>query len=283
MSRRKPALLLMLLLPFTLMLPTTASAASSLDDLLTETTVAATEAPATGPTVAPTDEQQIQETQAAINETLSDSSSDFARQLANTANLSKATTGTTAFSQKVNAVCTVLFQYLASIIAGLYLVTVGIDMLYIMVPPVRSFIANGYMGNATPDSNQAQAGVSAGAGMTGGMYGGGMYGGGGYNGMNRNMANMNAQAGMQGMNTAAQNQPALGRIQFVSNAALNAVAEESSSKKSALIDYMKTVAVSATLSVFILIVAASGILARIGAWLAIKLIGFLNGGLSNAI
>lgn len=121
-----------------------------------------------------------------------------------------------------------------------YALTVGLslrcalDLLYIGVPIFRSFLANGHVGNP-----QAGAGGMPGQGMMGGFggfgyglgtgfgtgfggyggYGGyGRYGLGGYGGMYGGLGAMGqGQPGMPGL---------LGKIQFVSNAALNAVAAE---------------------------------------------------------
>lgn len=263
---------------------TTPAYATSLDELMSgsQTTVAETQVQETQPQV----QEQVQPTQAEVKETVRETlgqvNNDFANQLANVSNLSTVTAETSAFSKQVNAVCTVIFQYISGMIAAAYLITVAVDMAFILIPPLQPILANGYMGNPTPDTAPGMNG-NAGVGATGAGLGMGGYGGyGGYGG--RGMMNsMGAMAQQAGMATAQQNQPALGRHKFVSNAALNAVATESSSKKSALVDYMKNVMVTATLSVAILILSASGIFARIGAFIAMKIIDIVNGTISNAV
>lgn len=131
---------------------------------------------------------------------------------------------------------------IASIIVQLlsYLITIGLtirvvlDLTYITLPFTRSFLGNGYMGNAQAGAggmpNQAMGGMGGmgmGSPMGGGMGMGGMgMGRMGGMGMNRMGGMGGMQGGMQnGMNN--QNMSRMGETQWVSNAALNAVAAES--------------------------------------------------------
>lgn len=285
MSRRK-SIFTTLLLVMMLMCPMTAYA-TSLDDLVAgqETTAAQSEEKSTvngaGETTAAAETQE--QTEAYVDEPLSENDNSFAKQLANTANLSRASASTSKFSKMVNKWCTVIFQYLTSLACGAYLVTIAIDMIYILVAPARAFLSNGYVGNATADSpmNNGVNGVSGAAGG----YAAGGYAAGGYNrGYNRGAAIGN-QMQQQDMATTRQNQPALGRLQLVSNEALNLVAKQSSSQSqiNPLVAYFKEVAIKATMSTFILILSASGVLAKLGAFLAIKAIGAINQGLAGAL
>ena len=107
-------------------------------------------------------------------------------------------------------------QIIAYLITILLALRVVLDLMYIALPFTRTFLGNGYMGNA-----QAGAGGMPNSMSMGGHYGG-RYGGMGM-GMNPGMAGgMNAGMGMG----AGQQPNVTGRIQWVSNAALNAVAGE---------------------------------------------------------
>ena len=124
-------------------------------------------------------------------------------------------------------------QIIAYLITILLALRVVLDLMYIALPFTRTFLGNGYMGNAQAGAggmpNSMSMGGMGGMGM-GGMGGiGGRYGGryGGMGGMS-GMGGMGMAGGMNaGMGMGAGQQPnVIGRIQWVSNAALNAVAGE---------------------------------------------------------
>lgn len=124
-------------------------------------------------------------------------------------------------------------QIIAYLITILLALRVVLDLMYIALPFTRTFLGNGYMGNAQAGAggmpNSMSMGGMGGMGM-GGMGGiGGRYGGryGGWGGMS-GMGGMGMAGGMNaGVGMGAGQQPnVIGRIQWVSNAALNAVAGE---------------------------------------------------------
>ena len=124
-------------------------------------------------------------------------------------------------------------QIIAYLITILLALRVVLDLMYIALPFTRTFLGNGYMGNAQAGAggmpNSMSMGGMGGMGM-GGMGGiGGRYGGryGGMGGMS-GMGGMGMAGGMNaGVGMGAGQQPnVIGRIQWVSNAALNAVAGE---------------------------------------------------------
>lgn len=163
------------------------------------------------------------------------SGEDYISSLQNSTNL----TGYQEVSENVkpvmNKVASIIVQILSYLITIGLTVRVVLDLTYIVLPFTRSFLSNGYMGNAQAGAggmpNQAMGGMGGMNGMGGGMMGGGMMGGMGMHGgmgMNRmgGMGMGGMQGGMQnGMNN--QNMSRMGEIQWVSNAALNAVAAES--------------------------------------------------------
>ena len=125
-------------------------------------------------------------------------------------------------------------QIIAYLITILLALRVVIDLMYIALPFTRTFLGNGYMGNAQAGAggmpNSMSMGGMGGMGAMGGIGGiGGRYGGryGGMGGM-RGMGGIGMAGGMNaGIGMGAGQQPnVIGRIQWVSNAALNAVAGE---------------------------------------------------------
>lgn len=131
-----------------------------------------------------------------------------------------------------------IVQVLSYALTALLAVRVVLDLIYIGLPFTRGFLANGFQGNAQagaggmPNSMMGgQPGMGMGGMGMGGMGMGGMGMRGGY-GMNRmggmGMGGMGAMGAMGGTAPMANQQGSMmGRIQWVSNAALNAVASES--------------------------------------------------------
>lgn len=211
--------------------------------------------------------------------------------------LSHVTGETASFAKTANSIGSKVFQYLSVIVSVGLLVMVGVDMVFIALPFTRKYLANGYMGNPggmDPSQNPGLAGGMQG-GMQGGMPGmGGGYGsrmggmggmgmGGGY-GSRMGMANpMGGRGGMMGQQAAMQNQPALGRVQWVSNAALNAIATESASNQVALVQYIKSMAVTIVLASVILVLASTGVLSVLGAAIGSKISQFLQSFISSLL
>lgn len=177
----------------------------------------------------------------------------------------------------MNKVASIIVQLLSYLITIGLTVRVVLDLTYIVLPFTRSFLSNGYMGNAQAGAggmpNQAMGGMGGMGGMSGGMGMGGygMRGGMGM-GMNR-MGGMSGgmggmQQGMQGgMNN--QNMSRMGETQWVSNAALNAVAAESQpgpdgKAVSPFKLYIKDMTVIMVLTPILLALALTGTLTDLG-------------------
>lgn len=270
MGKKRRSAFVVLLLSMVLSSPITIYATSL--DALVATTKEATEA-------------QTQETQAqnetkrgnkngtddSFGDIVSNNDSSFANQLAGVANLSKADVSTTKFSSTVNRWCTILFQYITSLAVGGYLVVIALDILYILVPPLRPLLSNGNRGvasggasqNTMPMGNTMNTGYGRGSFNTGTMNPG-----------------MNTGQSMQNNS----NSP-LRNMCFISNAALNIVESQASgaSSVSPIVLYMKEMGINAIVSVLILVLAASGVLAKVGVFLAFKAIGLINGALAGAM
>lgn len=177
---------------------------------------------------------------------------------------------------QINYYAGIVIQILAYLITAGLTISKLLDIMYIAIPLTRKWLANGYMGNAgaagTPNAmgggmmNPGMGGMMA-PGM-GGM-GGSRYGMGGMNAMN----GMNAMGGGMGPmadnRMAAQNQPASGRPQFVSNAALNAVATESvlgtdGRGQSAFKLYVKDMMISIVVTGVLIVLCLTGVVAKLG-------------------
>ncbi len=159
-----------------------------------------------------------------------------------------------------------IVQLLAYVITFGLTLRVVLDLMYIAVPFLRTILANGHIGNP-----QAGAGAMPGqqTGMMGGMGLGGMGtgSGGGFGGFG-----MNRGPGMMGGGMMQQQQQMpgiLGKIQFVSHAALNAVAAETTvgpdgRPVSPMKIYIKDMIVVLTITPILLVLAISGALTELG-------------------
>ena len=175
--------------------------------------------------------------------------------------LSEVSPGAQKINKGINKVASFIVQVIAYLITAGLVVRIVIDLCYIGLPFTRSFLANGYQGNS-----QAGAGGMPNQGMMGGMNGGmgmgGMNGGMGMGGYGmRGGYGMNRMGGMGSMQGQMGAQPAMGRIQWVSNAALNAAAAESVSPFKA---YMKDMTVVLIITPVLLVLAISGALTDLG-------------------
>ena len=157
------------------------------------------------------------------------------------------------------------------IIAGLTL-SIVIDLVYIVLPLARGVLGNGYEANI--GQNQGGMGSRFGGSRYGGGLGGygGMSGGmGGYGGMGSRyggygggMGGMSGMGGQQG-----QNQSVLGKIQFVSYPALNAVAAQNQvgpdgKKQSAFKLYSKDMIIILVVTPILLTLTITGVMHQFG-------------------
>lgn len=163
----------------------------------------------------------------------------------------------------IQKIASVLVQVISYFIIAFLVVRILLDICYIVLPFTRKFLANGYQGQPS----QGQPGMG-GMGMNGGMGGMGMGGMGGYGsrygGMGMSgMGGMGGMGGMQGQGMA----PA-GRVQLVSEAALNAAAPgnmgEDGRPVSALKVYAKDMMTTLILTPILLVLAISGVISKLG-------------------
>ena len=158
--------------------------------------------------------------------------------------LDEPSSGASAVNQGIKKVASFIIQVLAYAVTILLVLRVLLDIFYITIPFTRNFLANGHQGNG-----QAAAGAPGMAGMQGGMGMGGM------NGM---------QAGMNQGGTGM-----LRSIQWVSTAALNAVAAETvigpdGKAVGPLKVYAKDMIVVLVLTPIFLVLAITGALTNLG-------------------
>lgn len=160
-----------------------------------------------------------------------DKNKSFIEGLNKAADVSAEVEGVSGVTSGAKTAVAFVVQILAYCITILLALRVVLDLAFIALPFTRTFLGNGYMGNSQagaggiPNSMGMGMGGMGMGGMGMGMGGryGGRYGGGMGMGMNPGMAGgMNAGMGMG----AGQQPNVTGRIQWVSNAALNAVAGE---------------------------------------------------------
>ena len=198
------------------------------------------------------------------------SAEEFANALSEGTNFTEETyQETTAVTNKIKAVVSPLIQIFLYLIMILMTIRVVIDLIYIVFPPIRAFLSNGHVGNAASQGTMQTGGF-------GGGYGGGM---GSYGGFSGGMGGMNAANSMA---MQQQNNPSnVSRIQWVSQAALNAVASEAvvgpnGKANSPLKAYAKDMIVLMIGVPIMLILAASGILSKLGFALASVISGVIE-------
>ena len=214
-------------------------------------------------------------------------SRDFIASLTDAADMSGTVEGVAEVNAGIKTVASWVIQVMTYAIITLLTLRVVLDLAYIGLPFIRTFLANGYVGNAQAGAggmpNSMAGGMNGGmmggpmgggmmggpmgGGMMGGPMGGGMYGRGGY-GMNRMGGGM--MGGMDGQaNMHNQGGSIMGRIQWVSNAALNAVAAESSvgpdgKANSPFKTYCQDMTVMLVLVPILLTLAVTGTLTNLG-------------------
>lgn len=271
----KKVLLTVLTSVMLLTLPVTTVHASSLDNVVNSTTQESNEA-----TVGQNNDSSSNTSNSSSQSSSSYTSAD--EYIENTKNAADLTTVDTAGADKVNegirTVAAFIVRILSYFLTAFLVVRVILDLVYIVLPFTRSILSNGYAGNPAAGGSgmgmqqpgMGMGGMGMGAGM-GGMGMGGM-GMGGYGmrggyGMNRmGMGGMGGMGMQQGQMGAS---PAMGRVQWVSLAALNAVAAEQmpgpdGKPQSALKAYAKDMMVVLIITPILLTLAITGVLTNLG-------------------
>lgn len=193
-----------------------------------------------------------------------------------------------SFLQKAVTYVVQILSYVATF--GLTL-RVVLDLIYIGLPFLRKTLANGHIGNPQAGAGglPQQPGMMGGLGGMGGGLGGfggmGGFGGIGGFGMNRGYGMGSPMYGnpMMGAGMGAAQQPGLfGNIQWVSNAALNATAGESTlgpdgKPVNPLKMYAKDMVIVLVITPIMLILAVSGALTQLGLLIG----GAIAGAISN--
>ena len=192
------------------------------------------------------------------------SADQYLTDLQNASRLNIDASGNTKAQSAIRKVASKIVAIVSYFLVAFLAVRVVLDLVYIALPFTRSFLSNGYGGNA--------AAGGGGMGMQqpgmGGMGMGGM--GMGRMGMGRmGMGGMGAGMGAGGQMGA---NPAMGRIQWVSNAALNAVAAEAmpgpdGKPQSAFKMYAKDMIVVLVITPILLTLAVTGVLSNLGFFL----------------
>ena len=184
--------------------------------------------------------------------------------------LSAPSPGATKVNQGITKVASFIVQILSYFITAFLVVRVLVDLCYICVPFTRSFLANGYGGNPQAGGGIGMQQSGMGMGMNSGMgmgMGAGIGGMGMHGGYGMNRMGMGG-IGMQGGSVPGAN-PAMGRAQWVSTAALNAAAAEQivgpdGKAISPLKMYAKDMIVVLVITPVLLTLAITGVLTDLG-------------------
>lgn len=212
-----------------------------------------------------------------------DKNSNFIDGLHEAADLTPDVEGAKTVTSGAKLVAAFIVQVLSYIIIAFLAVRILLDLAYIALPFTRTFLSNGYAGNPQQPGNMQPGMGGMGMGGMGGMGAPGMggmgmggmggYGRGRYGGMGgMGMGGMGMQGGMgMGMNQAAGNQQnsMIGQVQFVSNAALNAVASESAigpdgKTMNPFKIYIKDMTVLLIVTPILIVLAATGTITNLG-------------------
>lgn len=194
----------------------------------------------------------------------------FVDGLMDASDLSPEVEGTATITNGAKTVAAFIVQVLSYIVVAFLAVRIVLDITYIALPFTRTFLANGYAGSPQQSGNAGGPGMGN-PGMAGMGMGMGMGGYGGYGGMNRygGMGGMGASS-MGNMNAMGNQQRSMfGNIQFVSNAALNAVASESAigpdgKSRNPFSLYFKDMTIVLVITPILLVLAGTGALTGLG-------------------
>ncbi|MBO5387973.1 MAG: hypothetical protein J6A59_07535 [Lachnospiraceae bacterium] len=209
----------------------------------------------------------------------------FMAEVQSATNLSEPSVGASKVNEGIKKIASFIIQILSYFITIGMVVKIVIDLCYICIPFTRSFLANGYGGNPQAGGGGMQGGMMGGGMMgspmgggmmgspMGGMMGGGMMGGGMYGrgryGMGGGMMGSPMGGGMMGQQGMPGATPAMGRIQLVSTAALNAASAETvvgpdGKAVSPLKQYCKDMIPMLVLTPILLTLAITGVLTDLG-------------------
>ena len=182
----------------------------------------------------------------------------------NATDLSSESPAATKINSGISKILSIIVQVIAYAVTALLVLRVLLDLAYIAIPFARTFLSNGYSGNAQ----------AAGGGMANQPAGMGMQGGLGMNSFNSGMNSFNSgmnsfNSGIGGMAGQGGPSPATGHVQWVSNAALNAVAAEgvvgpNGKAVSAFKVYAKNMIAVLVLAPAFLVLAVTGCLTQFG-------------------
>lgn len=177
--------------------------------------------------------------------------------------------GANKVNDGIRTVAAFIVRILSYFLTAFLVVRIVLDLVYIALPFTRSILSNGYAGNAAAGGGgmgMQQPGMGMGGMGMGGMGMGMNRMGMGGMGMNRMGMGGMGMGGQQGQPGAS---PAMGRNQWVSNAALNAVAYENvqgpdGKPQSAYKFYAKEMGVVLIITPILLTLAITGTLTNLG-------------------
>jgi hypothetical protein len=273
MKKRVSTFLLATLLTFTMGMTVFATQAPGLDEIVAGSSITSD----VGTTE--TEETTAQETEAAKSYT----NRSFTDSLTEAMDLSQETKVSADFSKTANYYGSIAFQVITILVCVGMLLMVGVDMIYIVLPFTRKMLggpAQPQGGAGAPGQPGGGMGLASGLGSSGyGMssglggsgYGSGL-GGYGRTGFSNPMA---GRGTMQPAQQAAGG--GVGQTQIVSDAAILAVQSQAQSNMSALISYIKNMAITIVLCTVILVLAGTGVLSTFGLALGTKLTSIIRG------
>ena len=228
--------------------------------------------------------QDVEDVNEGNKNTTNNNEGNFISEMQDASDLSTEQPGVAEITSGIKVVASYVIQILSYIVVVLLVLRVVLDLAYIGLPFCRAFLANGYQGNAQAGAggvpNSMAAGGMSGLGNMGSPSMGGMSMAGGLGGM-RNAAGANPMGGMN--QSVVNNNVNNGyKVQLVSNAALNAVAAESSigpdgKAVSPFKLYVSDMVVVLVLAPALLILAVTGALTDLGFFLGGLIVDLISG------
>ena len=195
-----------------------------------------------------------------------DKTSSFIKRISNTTDLSADVEGVAEVTQGIKKPVAFLVQVISFLTTILLTLRIALDLMFIGLPFCRKWLANGYTGNTRAGSGAIQAAMGMGNAGTDRTNTGSL------EGSDRKMNMGNVRIPIQ-----SGQQQVLGKMQLISNAALNAVAGETmvgpdGKPVSPFRIYIKDMVVVLVITPILLTLAVTGALTTLGSQLGALLV-----------
>lgn len=264
----------------------------TLDELTAETTASATVQSTEAVTKAETEAQTKESVESGLKSGAGSGYS-FADTLMGMTDMSEGLAQSAEASRSLKLFCTIILQVLASFGIGFYVVCVAMDAVFIIITPLQGLLVPGLpqtltqlaqqgggqqggapgmggpMGGSPMGMGMGMNGMGGGYGMAGGRFGGGGYG-------NQMMQGQGQQQGNM------QSRQVMG-VSLISPCAIASLVQSIQSGTTPIVDYGKKAGKTAIFSAVLFVLASTGVLAKVGIVIGVKVSQLINNGLAKAV